>query len=97
MQLQVAQRRTIAAQGTGGKQSVVGGHYEIGAWLDECRDGNESRLGLHIVTAEEVDAIKFVVRDEAFDFVEHRERIKRAQFGLEAVSCEPDSVAVGFT
>ena len=71
------------------------GYEYARAWRGESRNRNEARLRGHIVAAEKIHAVEFVSGDQTLDLVEHRQRIEWAEPGLEAVSREPDGMAVG--
>src|SRR5579863_7540006 len=75
MKMQILKGMTIAAQGSGGKQRIVRRHDPFGMRLGERGDRHQSGLDAHVVAAEKIQAIEFICRYQAFDFVEYRQGI----------------------
>src|SRR5580692_2615695 len=61
----------------------------------ECGSGDKARLCSHIVSAEEIDSVQCISRDEALNLIERRKRIERTKSRLHIVGGEPYRMAVG--
>src|SRR5262249_31764393 len=94
MLFQVANAFAVPAQSARGEEAVVAGSHQIWAAGGECRDRNESGLGADFISAKETQPIQFVCGYETFNFIEERQWIEWAQFGLEAIRDKPHGMAV---
>src|SRR5579862_1027020 len=85
----------VAAEGSGGEEPVVRGNDVVDA--GDGRKRHEAGFGGNVIAAEKVKPVQLVAGHEALDFIENGKRIERTKFGLEAVGCKPDGMAIGFS